>query len=328
MFKANILITGATGFTGSWLTERLLKDGASVAILLVDSNPDIIFFRKGLSEQVHTIPGSILDFDLLARTVAQLRIDTVFHLAGVSVEGLAHHDPIQAFEVNIRGTYHLLEACRLNARTVSKVIVASSDKVYGDNPDLPYRETMPLLGNHPYDVSKACADMLARSYHHNYGLPVAVARFASIFGGGDLNFSRLVPNTIRRLLQGEPPIIRKPQSDVFKRDFLYISDQVRAYIALFHAMDRPAVWGQAFNFGMGRCLAIPDVVAGIQRLMGLENIVPREEPAQHGEILRQQVLCEKANRELGWSPVYSMQEGLTETIEWYRQYFQSTALRT
>jgi CDP-glucose 4,6-dehydratase len=321
MVQSSVFVTGASGFTGSWLTEHLLTEGATVTTLLSEVEADSIFVRNGLRERVRTIDGSILDFDLLVQVIANFGIDAVFHLAAVSVEGKAHGSPRQSFEVNIRGSYNVLEACRLNANLVKKVIVASSDKVYGDNPDLPFRETMPIQGMNAYDVSKSCVDLIARSYHHSYGLPVAVARFANIYGGGDLNWSRLVPNTIRRLLHSEPPVVRSPSSNVFKRDFLYVKDQVRAYMCLFHALNRPSVCGQAFNFGMGLCLAVPDVVTKIQRFMCRPDIVPIVEPCDHGEILHQQLLSEKANRELGWAPAYSFDEGLSETIEWYKRFF-------
>jgi CDP-glucose 4,6-dehydratase len=320
MITNNILVTGASGFTGSWLADHLLNEGAFVATILADADPDGNFIRNGLTRRVKCVEGSILDFDLIARTIADLNIDTVFHLAAVSVEHKAFDGPRACFDVNIRGTYHLLEACRLNAMRVERVIVASSDKVYGDNPDLPYRETMSVQGMNPYDVSKSCVDLLARSYHHSYGLPVAVARFANVYGGGDLNWSRLVPNTIRRLLQGDPPVVRSPAPNVFKRDFLYIKDQVRAYMALFKGMSRAGVCGQAFNFGMGLCLSVPDVVRRIQQLMGVEQIVPIFEPCERGEILHQQLLSDRAKKELDWTPVCSLDDGLAETIEWYAQF--------
>jgi CDP-glucose 4,6-dehydratase len=320
MMRNNILLTGASGFTGSWLAEHLLDAGAHVATILADANPDGIFVRTGLIRRVRCVEGSILDFDLVVRTIAECEIDTVFHLAAVSVERKAFESPRVSFEVNIRGTYHVLEACRLNMKLVKKVVVASSDKVYGDNPCLPYREEMPVQGMNPYDASKACGDLIARSYHQSYNLPVTVARFANIYGGGDLNWSRLVPNTIRCLLQDERPLVRTPPEGVYKRDFLYIKDQIRAYIALFKAMDRPEVWGQAYNFGSGHGIGVPEMVARIQRLMHRENVVPSVVPAEHREILHQQLQSEKANKEVGWFPTYSIDEGLIETIQWYTEF--------
>lgn len=324
MRSKNILVTGAAGFTGSWLTQHLLDVGASITTLQHEVSPHSIFARDGLAERVRVVRGSILDFDLLVRVVAEHRIDTVFHLAAVAVEHQAYHGPTPSFEVNIRGTYYLLEACRRNAGTVRGVIVASSDKAYGDAPCLPYREEMPVQGMNPYDVSKACADLIGRSYHHSYGLRVAVARFANVYGGGDLNWSRLVPNTIRRLLVGEPPVARFPPAGEFKRDFLYVKDQVRAYSHLLAHMDRPDVHGQAFNFGTGQCLAVRDVIATIQRLMRCEHVAPRAELSEHAEILHQQLASEKARRVLGWVPEYSLEKGLSETIGWYEGLVRGT----
>jgi CDP-glucose 4,6-dehydratase len=320
MLENRILLTGASGFTGFRLAEYLLDAGAVVTVLLIEGELESKHIRDGLFRQARRVHGSILDFDLLVRTIADHRIDTVFHLASVAVQGAAYQRPMDSFEVNIRGTYNILESCRRNAGLVERVIVASSDKVYGDNPP-PYDESMPVEGMNPYDVSKSCADLLARSYHHSFDLPVAVARFANIYGGGDLHWSRVVPNTIRRLLQGKPPLLRVPQSGVYKRDFLYIKDLVRAYMALFHAMKTREIWGQAYNFGTGDCIPVADVVAKIQRLLGLDHIAPSIASSDNQEILHQQLLSDKAREELGWVPEYSLDEGLAETIEWYRQYF-------
>jgi len=327
MIKNKFLLTGASGFTGAWLAEHLLDEGAQVSTILSDADPDGNFIRNGLIRRVKCVEGSILDFDLIARTIADFNIDSVFHLAAVSVEHKVFENPRESLDVNIRGTCHVLEACRMNTKLVQKVIVASSDKVYGDNPHLPYREDMPVQGMNPYDASKACGDLIARSYHQSYGLPVTVARFANIYGGGDLNWSRLVPQTIRCLLQGNRPNVRMPPNGVYKRDFMYVKDQVRAYIALFAAMDRSEVWGQAYNFGSGVCTGIPDLVGRIQRLMHREDVVPLVVPAKHREILHQQLQWEKASKELGWSPIYSIDEGLIETIEWYKQFpIESTTI--
>jgi CDP-glucose 4,6-dehydratase len=322
MPQNRVLITGASGFTGSCLAEFLLNEGAVVTTLSSDVDPNSSFIRNGIFKRVKSVEGSILEYELLVRTIADLGIDTVFHLAAVSTENKAFEHPRDTFEVNIRGTYHVLDACRINADLVKKVIVASSDKAYGDSPCLPYRETMPVQGMNPYDVSKSCGDLIARSYHHSYGLPVAVARFANIYGGGDLNWSRLVPNTIRRLLKGERPLVRTPSQGVYKRDFLYVRDQVRAYMSLFEGMDCPGICGQAYNFGMGECLAVPEIVANIQRLMHLEDVFPEYRPSEHREILHQQLDTEKAKTELGWTPVYSIDDGLAQTIEWYTLFLQ------
>jgi CDP-glucose 4,6-dehydratase len=322
MHNHHILLTGASGFTGSWLVNQLAESKPVVTTLC---DPDSVPMRGDLFPRTRKAYGSVLDYEFLVRTIADHGIDTVFHLAAISVEHKAFESPRKSFEVNIRGTYNLLEACRINADLVKRVIVASSDKVYGDNPSLPYREDFPVQGLNPYDASKSCGDLLARSYYHSYGLPVAVARFANIYGGGDLNWSRLIPNTIRRLLKGEPPLVRWPLLGVYKRDFLYIKDQVQAYMALFEGLTRPEVRGQAYNFGGGVCLAVPEVVKRIQRLMGREETDPVAERGSHSEILHQQLLSEKASRDLGWAPRFSIDEGLSETVAWYTRFLSGEA---
>jgi CDP-glucose 4,6-dehydratase len=324
MLKNNVLITGASGFTGSWLARHLLDSGATVTALLIESDAEQAFALDGLYQRLKKVRGSLVDYELLVRTIADHGIDTVFHLAAVAVEGKAFESPLDTFEVNIRGTYNILDACRRNNDVVRKVIVASSDKVYGDSGELPFRETLPVQGMNAYDVSKSCADLIARAYHRTYGLPVAIARFANIFGGGDMNWSRLIPNTIRRLYNHDPPLVRSPPTGVYMRDFLYIKDQVRAYMALFGSLDGSSVHGQAYNFGMGSCLEVPQIVAKIQRIMRAEHIVPEVEKSGHREILHQQLDAEKARQQLGWAPEYSIDRGLDETVEWYRNYLGAT----
>lgn len=326
-----ILVTGASGFTGSWLTEHLLEQGATVITFLLEPAPESVFVQRRLIDRVRNVRASILDFPLLVRTIKSQGIDTVFHLAGVSVENSVYERPRESFEANIRGTYNVLDACRENAKTVERVIVASSDKVYGDSPTLPYHEGLPVQGMNPYDVSKSCADMLARCYYQSYGLPVAVARFANIYGGGDLNWTRLIPNTIRQLLRGERPLLRSPPAGEYKRDFLYIADQVRAYMALFEGLARDdGVRGEAFNFGMGDCFSVREVIKKIARLMGIE--IERAEPlvqtAGHREILHQQLSCEKASNLLGWKPECSIDDGLAETIAWYTDFLDTPRVST
>jgi CDP-glucose 4,6-dehydratase len=325
MLHGSVFVTGATGFTGYWLTKGLLRAGANITVLVPEYAPESLFVLHRLVDKVKIVPGSVLDFDLLVRELSNARADTVFHLAGVALEHSVFESPRESFEVNIRGTYNLLEACRLNAETITKVVVASSDKAYGDTPELPYRETMPVQGRNPYDVSKACMDMLARSYHHSYGLPVAVARFANIYGGADLNWSRLIPNTIRRLFRGERPIVRSPAAGVFRRDFLYKSDLVSAYICLLQNMHRPGICGQAYNFGAGECIEVPYVVSRIQHIMGREDLIPVVERSHRSEILAQQLLVEKAQNELDWSPKVSFDEGLRRTVAWYTGYLRDGA---
>jgi CDP-glucose 4,6-dehydratase len=320
----NVLVTGASGFTGSWLAQRLARGGAKVVTTLLDSDPASRFVRDGVIHEITHVQGTILDYKRLLQTFDDHGIDTVFHLAAVSLEGKAYGDPRTCFEVNIGGTYNLLECCRVRSDVVKRVIIASSDKVYGDSAILPYTENLPLLGINPYDVSKVCTDLIARCYFRTYGLPVTVARYANIYGGGDLNWSRLVPNTIRRLLRNEPPLIRSADHKSYKRDFLYINDQVDSYLALLEGMKRPEIHGLAFNFGMGYCISVEDVVARIQRIMGREDLRPIREVSNYGEIVEQHLSCERAHKLLGWKPSKPLDEGLAATVEWYTGYLRGT----
>lgn len=318
-----ILVTGASGFMGSWLTQHLVDQGAQVITILADWNPSSLFVRHGIINRVKNIIGSIEDFDLLEQVIRENKIDTVFHLAAISVEGWAFSHPRKSFEINIRGTYNVLEACRLNADIVSKVIVASSDKAYGDSPILPYTEGLPMQGKHPYEVSKSCADLIARSYYHSYGLPVAVGRFGNIYGGGDLNWSRLIPGSIMRLLNNNSPIVREPKQGSFQRDFLYVKDGVNSYMSMFEGLSRPEVQGEAFNFAMGGTWTVMEIVNKLQKIMNCEHIQPVIEPQDHGEIWHQHVSVAKAQEMLGWTPQYSLDQGLMETIEWYTEFLSS-----
>ena len=242
MAGRHVFITGATGFVGSWLADHFASAG-EIVTALVNEVPVGGHFDRCVAGRVNMVYGSVLDASLLNRVMADRGIDTVFHCAAVSTQPLAQRHPFEAFEVNVRGTYTLLEACRINLDVVRRVVVASSDKVYGDSDDLPYLEQHPLLGLNPYDASKCCADVIARSYHHGYGLPVVVGRFGNIYGGADLNWSRLIPGTIRRLMRGESPIMRSSARGEFRRDFLYIDDLVRACSALVEKFDAPGIAG-------------------------------------------------------------------------------------
>lgn len=313
-----VLVTGATGLVGSWLVKALLAVNARVIALVRDPDPQSEFYRAGDYRHCSIVHGRLEDFWTLERAINENEIDTIFHLAAQPIVGVAHRFPLQTFEANIRGTYNLLEACRIHSQLVRAVVVASSDKAYGDQPDLPYTEDMPLNGKHPYEVSKSCTDLIAQSYSHTYGVPLAIARCGNIYGGADLNWSRIVPDTIRALLHGQRPMIRSDGSYV--RDYIYVKDVCSAYLRLAECLDRPGVQGAAFNFSPERAVTVLELVAAIRRLMNCEHIEPDICNTAHGEIHSQYLSSGKARRLLAWHPQYSLDDGLRETIAWYTAY--------
>ena len=310
-----VFVTGATGMVGSWTVKELLQAGAHVVVLVRDADPRSELYRSGDYLRTAVVQGQVEDFWTLERAINEHEVDTVFHLAAQPIVGAAHRFPMQTFEANIRGTYNLLEACRIHRNLVQRVVIASSDKAYGEQTALPYTEETPLEGQHPYEVSKSCADLIARSYHRTYGLPVAIARCGNIFGGGDLNWSRIVPETIRSLLQHGRPVVRS--DGTYLRDYIYVKDIASAYILLAERLDDPMVRGEAFNFGPARPLTVLELVAVIQRLMGCEHIQPDVRNVATGEIHSQYLDAGKARRVLGWEPGYTLEDGLDETIAWY-----------
>lgn len=312
-----VLVTGATGLLGSSLTRHLLERGASVGALVRDFVPGAASYRNGHLQQCWQVRGAIEDFDLLERTLNEYEVDTVFHLAAQTIVGTANRNPRSTFEANIRGTYNLLEACR-RVPTVKRIVVASSDKAYGDHGEDPYTEEQPLQGRHPYDVSKSCADLIAQSYHTTYGLPVCITRCGNLFGGGDLNFNRLIPGTIRSIVRGEAPVIRSDGS--FVRDYFYVEDGALAYLHLAERMHLPEVVGQAFNFSNDHPMTVVTLVNRLLALMGrsdLQAIVLNQ--ASH-EIHSQSLSSAKARRLLDWQPGRSFDEALMATIDWYRSF--------
>jgi len=316
-----VFVTGATGLVGSWLTRALVERGAYVVALIRDWDPQSELIRSGTVARVNVVSGALEEYATLDRAINEHEIDTVFHLGAQTIVGTALRSPLLTFEANVRGTYNLLEACRAHGQIVRQVVVASSDKAYGDADTLPYTEDMPLHGRHPYDVSKSCADLIALTYAHSYGLAVAVARCGNIYGGGDLNWSRIVPATIRSFLQDERPIIRSDGRYV--RDYIYVKDVTQAYLRVAEHLDDPAVRGQAFNFSPERALTVIEIVEAIQHLMGCQHLAPDVRNTAQGEIFSQYLSADKAQRILGWRPRYSLDAGLTETIEWYREFLAS-----
>lgn len=320
-----VLVTGATGIIGSWLTKSLLQKKAIIVALLQDYNPQSEFIRSKTIAKVAVVSGSLEDFKILERLLHEYEIDTVFHLGAQSLVGVAHRSPLPTFETNIRGTYNLLEACRIHQGFVKRVIIASSDKAYGQQQTLPYTEDMALLGRYPYEVSKSCADLLAQAYAHTYHLPLAIARCANVYGGGDLNWSRVVPGTIRSLIFGERPVIRS--NGTYVRDYLYVDDVVLAYQQLAERLEDRAINGEAFNFGPETPYTVESIVETIQRLMGAEHLVPQILATAEGEIHSQYLSSTKAQTLLKWSPQYTLEKGLQETIPWYQEFFATADIQ-
>ncbi len=313
-----VLVTGATGIVGSWLVRKLLEQGAFVVTLVRDGDPQSELIRSGDYKRVSIVDGQLEDFWAVERAINQFETDTVFHLGAQPIVGVANRFPLQTFEANIRGTYNLLEACRLHSKLVNQIVIASSDKAYGDQAQLPYVEEMPLTGRHPYDVSKSCTDLLAQSYAHSFELPVAIARCGNIFGGGDLNWSRIVPGTIRSLLQGERPVIRSDGS--FVRDYIYVKDVVTAYMVLAERMKDASLSGQAFNFSLEVPVTVKGIAERIKNLMGRDEVELDIRNVATNEIKEQYLSAAKAKSVLKWSPAYDLDSGLRETIEWYRNF--------
>jgi CDP-glucose 4,6-dehydratase len=311
----SVMVPGAHGLLGSWLVSALLERGARVVAIRRDEPALSGLALLGLAERVDVVHGDICAEGLVARALSEYDVDSVFHLAAQTLVGTANRAPQPTFETNVRGTWMVLEACRLNG--VERVIVASSDKAYGPHAELPYREQHALQPRYPYDVSKAAADLIARSYWHTFGLPVAVTRFANLYGGADTNRSRLVPEAVCAALARRAPVVRSDGSP--ERDFLYVEDAVRAYLAIWEALGRGEGGGEAFNAGGGAPHRVGDVVALICRLAG-SDLQPdvRGAGVPAGEIDRQWVDASKLRGLTGWEPAVTLEDGLRRTIEWYR----------
>ena len=314
-----VLVTGATGMLGSWLVKELVSLKAQVVALVADADPQSEFYRGDSHLRVSVVNGRLEDFWAVERAINEHEVQVVFHLGAQTIVGTGQRFPLPTFEANIRGTYNLLEACRVHPTLVDRIVVASSDKAYGEQLVLPYTEDMPLNARSPYDLSKSCADLLAQCYHVTYGLPVGVARCGNIYGGGDLNWSRIVPSTIRAFVLGERPAIRSDGTNT--RDYFYVRDAAHAYMTLAEHLDDPAIHGQAFNFGTGSPLTVLELVRMLQGLMGCEHLEPDIRNTATGEIRAQHLSSAKAHRMLGWRPEFDLHRGLLETIEWYRRFF-------
>jgi CDP-glucose 4,6-dehydratase len=320
-----VLVTGSSGLLGSWLTRALIERGAAVVALLRDWVPQSELIRSGHLDRIRVVRGDVRDQETMERVLGEYEIDTVFHLAAQTIVGIANRNPVSTFESNIRGTWTVLEACR-RSPAVRQVVVASSDKAYGAHQTLPYLEDAPLRGRHPYDVSKSCADLIAQSYWATYGLPVCVTRCGNLYGGGDLNWNRIVPGTIRSALRGERPIIRSDGSCV--RDYFYVEDGALAYLMLAEQLaQRPELAGEAFNFSNESQLTVLAVARLILRLTGCESIELEVLGHASNEIAHQFLDAGKARELLGWRARFTLQEGLSKTIDWYSQYLMNADRR-
>lgn len=311
------LVTGATGLVGSWLTARLIEAGADVVCLVRDWVPQSELVRKRTIEKVNVVRGDVRDRGVIERVLAEYEVDTVFHLAAQTIVGIANRNPVSTFESNVQGAWSVLEACR-RSPSVKSIVVASSDKAYGKQDELPYTEEAPLRGSHPYDVSKSCTDLIAQAYAATYGLPVAVTRCGNFYGGGDLNWNRIVPGTIRSVIRGERPVIRSDGQYV--RDYFYVEDGAAAYTLLAERLATDTgLHGLAFNFSNENQVTVLELVNRI--LAGMESsLEPDIRSEASNEIRRQYLSAERARRMLGWAPLFTLEEGLRRTIAWYREF--------
>jgi CDP-glucose 4,6-dehydratase len=313
----SVFVTGGTGLLGSWLVPRLADAGARVVCLVRDWVPQSELVRSRRIEQVNVVRGDINDRDLIERALGEYEVEIVFHLAAQAIVGIANRNPVSTFSTNIGGTWNLLEACRRSPK-VASIVVASSDKAYGDQEHLPYDETMPLQGRHPYDVSKSCADLLAQTYAFTYNLPVAITRCGNFYGGGDLNWNRVVPGTIRSILRKEPPVVRSDGK--FVRDYFYIEDGAAAYMLLAERLaSDPTLLGQAFNFSNENQVSVLELVDLILRKTKSSLRPEILNQASH-EIRHQYLSAQRARTVLGWRPQFTLDTGLDRTLAWYREF--------
>ena len=318
----SVFVTGGTGLLGSWLVSRLLDGGSNVVCLVRDWVPKSELVRSQRIERVNTIRGDIADRDLIERALGEYEVEVVFHVAAQAIVGIANRNPVSTFSTNIGGTWNLLEACRRSPK-VSSIVVASSDKAYGDQEHLPYNESMPLQGRHPYDVSKSCADLIAQTYAATYNLPVAITRCGNFYGGGDLNWNRVVPGTIRSILRGERPIIRSDGD--FVRDYFYIEDGAAAYMLLGERLASDATLrGLAFNFSNESQISVLELVDFILRKMK-SSLRPEVLNQASNEIRHQYLSAERARTILNWRPQFTLDTGLDRTLAWYREFLGAPA---
>ena len=315
-----VFVTGASGLLGGWLVRRLMQAGADVVCLVRDWVPQSELVRGGLLDKAKVVRGDVRDQATLERALGEYEIDTVIHLAAQTIVGIANRNPVSTFESNVAGTWSLLEACRRSPQ-VKQIVVASSDKAYGHHEQLPYNEDAPLTGRHPYDVSKSCADLIAQAYAATYDLPVAITRCGNLYGGGDLNWNRIVPGTIRSVLRGQRPVIRSDGK--FVRDYFYAEDGAAANMSLAERLAAdPTFKGHAFNFSNETQVTVSELVDRILKLMH-SNLEPEVRNEAVNEIREQYLSAEKARQALNWRPLFTLDEGLTATIAWYRDFLEA-----
>jgi CDP-glucose 4,6-dehydratase len=314
----SVFVTGAYGLLGSWLVKALLEQGTRITVLRRDTVAASALTLEGTEARVNVVAGDVCDAGLVERALSEYEVDTVFHLAAQTIVGVANRSPVSTFETNIRGTWTLLEACRRAG--VARVVVAASDKAYGAHDELPYREDLALQPRYPYDVSKAATDMIARSYWHTFELPVAVTRFANIYGGGDLNLSRLIPECVLAAIQGRRPVIRS--DGTLERDYLYVEDAVEAYLAIWGLLEDGRGGGEAFNAGGERPHSVLEVARLACKVTGTQvDPEVRGTGTPPGELTRQWVDSSKLRSMSGWVPRVGLEDGLRRTVAWYRKYF-------
>ena len=310
-------VTGATGLVGGWLVKSLVAAGADVVCLVRDWIPDCELVRSGHLDKVKIVRGDICDQEMIERALGEYEIDTVIHLAAQTIVGIANRNPVSTFEANIAGTWRLLEACRRSPK-VKQIVIASSDKAYGDQDILPYDEATPLQGQHPYDVSKSCADLISTTYAKSYDLPVTITRCGNFYGGGDLNWNRIVPGTIRSILRGQAPVIRSDGS--FVRDYFYVEDGAAAYMLLAEKLaQNPELRGEAFNFSNELQVTVLELTHKILEQMG-SDLKPDVRNEASNEIKHQYLSAAKAKRMLDWEPLYTLDSALQQTIRWYTDF--------
>lgn len=319
-----VLVTGATGLLGSWLVPALQARGARVVALVRDLVPDALFHASGTDRRTVTVFGDVRDGQLLERVLVEHEIDAVFHLAAQTIVEHAQREPLGTLRSNVEGTWELLDACRRSARP-TRIVVASSDKAYGDQPVLPYTEDQPLEGRHPYDVSKSCCDLIAQAYANSYDLPVCVTRCGNLYGGGDLNFNRVVPGTIRSALRGERPVLRSDGSPI--RDYVYVEDVAAAYVALAERTHEPSIRGRAWNVSTESPLSALEIVRATLAAAGRPDLEPDVQATASHEILHQYLSAEAFRTEIGWVAEHGLEGGLRRTVAWYREHLGVDSVR-